>query len=166
MSAPTTAVGPLSHLARSMALCLFMLVACFVLLPLLLLCGPFQFDLRNLLVVNPHQIDEDGLANDGEEYLKGQAQAAVQSLINRRARLEPPGFLTCIWYCRQPARDGKAASCVQQICSSRLCKRPTLVAPPPPAFWRMRWMLVVPPHCCGRPLRSAGILVAVPLSLP
>lgn len=45
-----------------------------------------QFDLRNLLVVNPHQVDEDALANDTEEYLKGQAQAAVQSLINRRAK--------------------------------------------------------------------------------
>eukprot|EP00752_Nemacystus_decipiens_P018305 g16421.t1 len=42
-----------------------------------------QFDLRNLLVVNPHQVDEDALAEDSEEYLKGQAQAAVQSLINR-----------------------------------------------------------------------------------
>ncbi|CAN0213700.1 unnamed protein product [Pylaiella littoralis] len=45
-----------------------------------------QFDLRNLLVVNPHQVDEDALAEDSEAYLKGQAQAAVQSLINRRAR--------------------------------------------------------------------------------
>lgn len=43
----------------------------------------FQFDLRNLLVVNPHQVDEGALAEDSEEYLKGQAQAAVQSLINR-----------------------------------------------------------------------------------
>ncbi|CAB1097939.1 unnamed protein product [Ectocarpus sp. CCAP 1310/34] len=42
-----------------------------------------QFDLRNLLVVNPHQVDEQALADDSEEYLKGQAQAAVQSLINR-----------------------------------------------------------------------------------
>ncbi|CAM9380482.1 unnamed protein product [Laminaria digitata] len=42
-----------------------------------------QFDLRNLLVVNPHQVDEEALAGDTEEYLKGQAQAAVQSLINR-----------------------------------------------------------------------------------
>ena len=42
-----------------------------------------QFDLRNLLVVNPHQVDEDALAEGSEEYLKGQAQAAVQSLINR-----------------------------------------------------------------------------------
>ncbi|CAM9794454.1 unnamed protein product [Scytosiphon promiscuus] len=42
-----------------------------------------QFDLRNLLVVNPHQVDENALADDSEEYLKGQAQAAVQSLINR-----------------------------------------------------------------------------------
>lgn len=42
-----------------------------------------QFDLRNLLVVNPHQVDENAMADDSEEYLKGQAQAAVQSLINR-----------------------------------------------------------------------------------
>lgn len=43
----------------------------------------FQFDLRNLLVVNPHQVDDGALAEDSEEYLKGQAQAAIQSLINR-----------------------------------------------------------------------------------
>lgn len=36
-------------------------------------------------MVNPHQVDEDALAGDSEAYLKGQAQAAVQSLINRRA---------------------------------------------------------------------------------
>ena len=29
-------------------------------------------------------MDEEALADDAEEYLKGQAQAAVQSLINRR----------------------------------------------------------------------------------
>lgn len=46
-----------------------------------------QFDLRNLLVVNPHQVDEDALADGAEEYLKGHAQAAMQSLINRCVRV-------------------------------------------------------------------------------
>lgn len=39
------------------------------------------------MVVNPHQVDEDALGGNPEEYLKGQAQAAMQALINRRVHL-------------------------------------------------------------------------------
>lgn len=52
-----------------------------------------QFDLRNLLVVNPHQVDEGALADGAEEYLKGNAQAAMQSLINRCVRVCFVAFL-------------------------------------------------------------------------
>lgn len=55
-----------------------------------------QFDLRNLLVVNPHQIDEDTLAANTEDYLKGQAQAAMQSLVNRWVRT--PRIVCCLLF--------------------------------------------------------------------
>ena len=42
-----------------------------------------QFDLRNLLVVNPHRVDEEPLTRQAGVYLERQAQAVVQSLINR-----------------------------------------------------------------------------------
>lgn len=49
-----------------------------------------QFDLRNLLVVNPHQVDEESLAREAGTYLEREAKLAVQSLVNRYYNLEPP----------------------------------------------------------------------------
>lgn len=42
-----------------------------------------QFDLRNLLVVNPHQVDEESLAREAGAYLEREAKSALQSLVNR-----------------------------------------------------------------------------------
>lgn len=51
-----------------------------------------QFDLRNLLVVNPHQVDEESLAREAGAYLEREAKSAMQSLVNRYYYLVPPVY--------------------------------------------------------------------------